>query len=414
MDKQEREFRFRSLGNRVEEGGRLMRFAGIDVGAERHMVAMVGEQGEVLCRSSPFGEDASGYAHLFELLGPAEDCLVALEASGHYWRNLFVALLAKGYAVAVLNPLRTRRFAEEELQRTKTDAIYALGIARFAAQKGPPAAQLPDSATEELRELARLRERLAEDFADRLRQLHRAVDLGFPEFTRYVRTLESRLAATILSRYPTAASFRGVSVKKLARIVYDGSHKIGEELARALIEAAAKSVGSHHSEPYRLRIRYLCEDLDVLRRRLKDLARDIERKLDDHEVGKLLTTIDGVGPLTAACLIAELGDPARFRSAGAIASYVGVAPRLRQSGKKRFFSGSPTIPLGNSRLRKALWMVVLNAVRCNPWLRQYYERLRAAGKPGKVAVIAAMRKLLAAVWSVATHRKPFVPHLPGV
>ncbi len=276
-----------------------MRFAGIDVGAERHMVAMVGEDGEVLCRSSPFGEDASGYAHLFELLGPPEGCLVALEATGHYWRNLFVALLAKGYAVAVLNPLRTRRFAEEELQRTKTDAIDALGIARFAAQKRPPSAQLLDSATEDLRELARLRERLAEDFASRLRQLHRAVDLGFPEFTRYVRTLESQLAATILSRYPTAASFQGVSVKKLARIIYDGSHKVGEELARTLIEAAEKAVGTHHSEPYRLRIKYLCEDLDVLRRRLKDLARDIERKLDDHEVGKLLTTIDGVGQLMA-------------------------------------------------------------------------------------------------------------------
>src|SRR5208282_3995944 len=63
---------------------------------------------------------------------------------------------------------------------------------------------------------------------------------------------------------------------------------------------------------------------------------------------------------------------------------------------------------------RARTVVVLNAVRCNPWLRQYYERLRAAGKPGKVAVIAAMRKLLTAVWSVATHRKPFVPHLPGV
>ncbi len=85
---------------------------------------------------------------------------------------------------------------------------------------------------------------------------------------------------------------------------------------------------------------------------------------------------------------------------------------LRQSGKKRF-SGSPTIPFGNARLRKALWMVVLNAVRCNPWLRQYYERLRAAGKPGKVAVIAAMRKLLVAVWSVGTHRRPFVPIMPA-
>ena len=193
---------------------------------------------------------------------------------------------------------------------------------------------------------------------------------AFPSSRATCALSRARLAATILSRYPTAASFRGASVKKLARIVYDGSHKIGEELARALIEGAARSVGSYHSEPYRLRIKYLCEDLDVLRRRLKDLARDIERKLDEHEVGKLLTTIDGVGPLTAACLIAELGDPARFRSAGAISSYVGVAPRLRQSGKKRF-SGSPTIPFGNARLRKALWMVVLNAVRCNPWLRQY-------------------------------------------
>jgi transposase len=132
-----------------------------------------------------------------------------------------------------------------------------------------------------------------------------------------------------------------------------------------------------------LRIKYLCEDLDVLRRRLKDLARDIERKLDNQQVGKLLTTIDGVGPSTAARLIAELGDPARFRSAAAIASYAGVAPPVRQSGKKRFSSGSPTIPLSNARLRKALWMVVLNAVRCNPWLRQYYERLRPRANPAR-------------------------------
>lgn len=132
----------------------------------------------------------------------------------------------------------------------------------------------------------------------------------------------------------------------------------GEQLARDLIEAAEKSVGAHHSEPYRRRIKYLCEDLELLRRRLKDLARDIEKKVDEHEIAKLIMTIEGVGPLTAACLIAELGDPARFDSPGAIASYVGVIPRIRQSGKKRFTKG-PLIPLGNARLRKALWMVML-------------------------------------------------------
>ena len=80
----------------------------------------------------------------------------------------------------------------------------------------------------------------------------------------------------------TAIQYGGVSVKKLARIVYHGSQKIGEELARNLIEAAEKSVGAHHSEPYRRRIKYLCDDLDVLRRRLKDLALDVELELDDQ------------------------------------------------------------------------------------------------------------------------------------
>ena len=55
----------------------------------------------------------------------------------------------------------------------------------------------------------------------------------------------------------------------------------------------------------------------------------------------------------------------------------------------------------------ALWMPVLSAVRRNPWLRAFYERLRAAGKPPKLALIAAMRKLLHALYSVAKNRAPF-------
>ncbi len=66
------------------------------------------------------------------------------------------------------------------------------------------------------------------------------------------------------------------------------------------------------------------------------------------------------------------------------------------------------IPLGNARLRRALWMPTLSAVRVNPWLRSYYLRLRAAGKRPKVALIAVMHKLLGAIFSVARHRRPFV------
>ncbi len=168
-----------------------MRFAGIDIASEKHFVAVVDEASAVLEKSTSFTEDGAGYTKLFELLGPAGDtALVAMEATGHYWKNLFAALTAKGFKVALVNPLRTNRFAAEDMQRTKTDAIDALGMARFAAQKRPAVTKLAESATEELRELVRLRDRLVQDLGDRVRELHRVVDLGFPEFTRYVRSLD--------------------------------------------------------------------------------------------------------------------------------------------------------------------------------------------------------------------------------
>jgi transposase len=386
-----------------------MRFVGIDVAAERHVVAGVDETSALLLKPTPFTEDAEGYETLFGLLGAATDTLVAMEATGHYWKNVFAALVVQGFPVALLNPLRTRRFAGEDLQRTQTDAIDALGIARFAAQKRPPATRVPDRATEELRELVRFRDRLVQDFGDRVRQLHRLVDLGFPEFTRHVRDLGSQLATPLLRQYSTAAAFAGVSVRRLAGLRYDGHHKVGAELATALREAAARSVGRHHGEAYRIQARYICEDLDVLRRRLRDLERDIERLLTDHEVGQLLTTIDGIGPQTSARLVATFGDFSGFPNAGAVAAFVGVIPGLHQSGKRTSTRAGLT-PLGAAALRAKLWMPVLTAVRHNPWLRASYERLLARGKLPKVALVAAMRKLLHAVYSVAIHRRPFVPH----
>jgi len=251
---------------------------------------------------------------------------------------------------------------------------------------------------------------LLHDFGDRVRQLHRLVDLGFPEFTRHVRTLESELAGAILRDYPTAAAFRGASVRRLAGVRYDGRHQVGLELARSLIDAARCSVGQHHSAAYRIQVRYACDDLAVLRSRLREIDRDIESKLREHEVGRLLTTIDGIGPNTAARIIAAVGDPADFHSAAALAAYVGTIPRLRHSGKRQP-ARAPLTPIGNASLRAALWMPTLTAVRSNPWLRAHYERLRARGKLPKVALVACMHKLLFAVYSVAKHRQPFVPML---
>lgn len=383
-----------------------MHYCGIDIASETHVVAVLGEDGAVLVKPMPFGEDAEGYAKLLVKLG-TEPTLVVMEATGHYWKNLFAALSAAGHEIALINPLRTHHYQAEGLARTKTDAIDALGLARFGREKRPAPTRLGSEAVEALRELVRHRDRLRQDFDDRVRQLHRVVDLGFPEFTRHVRDLSSMLATSILVEYPTAEAIAKATPRRLAKLRYDGRHSVGAELAEALIAAAKRSVGQHHGPVYRLQVHDICQDLELWRRRLAERGGDIERLLEAHEVGSLLTSIDGIGPQTAARLIAELGDITRFANAGALAAYVGVVPALKGSGKRKP-QRAPLTPFGHARLRQALWMPVLSAVRYNAWLKAFYGRLVAAGKPRKLALVAAMRKLLTAVWTVATTGKPFV------
>lgn len=389
-----------------------MRFIGIDIGSQTHVVAAVDEVGAVLVKATPCSEDAAGYERLTSVIGAPEDALVAMEATGHYWRNLFATLAVRGFKIALLNPARTEAFAREELRRTKTDALDAMLIARFAQEKRPPPTPVSDEASQELRELVEIRDRMVQDLFDRVRQLHRLVDLCFPEFIQVIPGLNSQRATTVLHAFPTAQSLRHASVRRLTGLRHEKRACVDKELATRLIELAKRSVGQHHGEVYRMQVRFMCEDIDTLRTRVKHLDIDVENALQRHEIGRLLTTIDGVGPTTAARLVGKFGDFTHFESADQLAAHVGVIPALRHSGKSRPMRAGIS-GLGDASLRRALWMPTLSAVRRNPWLRHFYERLRQRGKLPKVALIAAMRKLLHAIYSVATNRRPFVPILPS-
>jgi transposase len=254
----------------------------------------------------------------------------------------------------------------------------------------------------------RHRDRLVQDMGDRVRQLHRILDLGFPEITGLLTDLSGPQATTIVRAFPTAKAFEKTDVASLAAIKYDRGHTVGVELATKLKEAAKRSVGQHHGPAYQLQARHACEDIAVLRARITSLDDDLSATVQKHEIAKLLTTIGGIGDTTASRLVAELGDITRFESADALAAYVGVVPSIRHSGKSTPSSQSISC-VGHADLRAKLYMPTLAATRYNPWLRAFYERLCAKGKLPKVALVAAMRKLLHAIYSVAKNRRPFVP-----
>lgn len=127
---------------------------------------------------------------------------------------------------------------------------------------------------------------------------------------------------------------------------------------------------------------------------------------------QLLISIPGIGVETACWLLAELGGCAGFQRAPEVASYVGVEPRLRQSGP---WKGTTRMSKqGNVWLRKALFFPALSALRWNPVIRAFGARLRERGKVPMAIVVAAMRKLLHLAFGVLRHQRPFDPAWTGV
>ena len=111
------------------------------------------------------------------------------------------------------------------------------------------------------------------------------------------------------------------------------------------------------------------------------------------------------GPITASTLIAELPELGRL-DRRQIAALVGVAPFNQDSGTLR---GRRTIRAGRSPVRRVLYMATLVATRHNPILTAFYQRLRTTGHPTKVALIAALRKLLTILNAILRDRRPWQP-----
>lgn len=190
-----------------------------------------------------------------------------------------------------------------------------------------------------------------------------------------------------------------------------------QELQRlqALVLRRRQIVQMAASERQRLRIAHVAARPSIerviafLKAELDDSDGEVARHVQQHhgELAAALASVPGVGPTSVAVLVAELPELGQL-DRRRISALVGVAPMNRDSGQMR---GQRTIWGGRADVRRTLYMAALVAVRHNPVLRVFYERLVAAGKPKKVALVAAMRKLLGMLNAIAKNRSSWNPAL---
>ncbi len=185
------------------------------------------------------------------------------------------------------------------------------------------------------------------------------------------------------------------------------------------------------------RVQGLTEMISAEKNRLKDaicenLTQSIERNIaflqqEKAQVSKLLISIieadpvlcsrmelidsiPGVGKATAAQLVAELGNTDWCETARDLAAFAGITPRHRQSGTSLNSKGKIS-KVGSSRLRAQLYMPALVAIKHNPIMKAFANRLRENGKSKKAVVVAVMRKLLHCVFGILKNQKPFNPNI---
>jgi transposase len=143
---------------------------------------------------------------------------------------------------------------------------------------------------------------------------------------------------------------------------------------------------------------------------IKDVRMQIRKTIDDdpdlRQRGELLASIPGLGDRTIPQLLAYIGRPERFGCVKALIAYASLTPMIRQSGtsldKRR-----GTHPQGHREFRNALYFPAMVAGRYNPLVAEFWQRLKAQNKPGKVIVVACMHKLLAIAYGVLKSGKPF-------
>ena len=167
--------------------------------------------------------------------------------------------------------------------------------------------------------------------------------------------------------------------------------------AGEVAKPVAESINAH--------IAYLEASIAQLEQAMREMIKGHEQLKEEVT---LLTSIIGISDITATVLIGEVKDISLFGSPAALVVYVGVTSRIHQSGdsvRKR----PKMSKVGNARLRAALYYPTMSAMRHNPAIKALVDRLKAKGKPGKVILIAAMRKLLHIIYGVWTNKTPFDP-----
>lgn len=388
-------------------------YVGIDIAKEKFDVALV-KQNKQRIKHAIFTQDRDGFHGLLQMLHQycedPQQVYVGMESSGNYHYLLF-AFLKEQYTpyVAILNASVVSRYCKTELRPSKTDKKDAYQIACYLIDKEVHFTNI-DQVLQQLSCLDKQRIELVEEKSRILVAIRTYLATAFPELERTISSFSAYLFC-FLYRFPDAPAVTALSrkkfIKEFTKLLPPRTKNIKFD-AQTLYDMASRSIG-REMPGHRFTMQIKIDQIIYLEKQIKAIDQQQKRLCIQHreKEWKILLSIPGIGSISAASILSHLPAPELFANYRKIIAYTGTDPLVKESGKWK--GHSKITKKGNSNLRRILYWSATKVKMHEGVFQALYERLRARGKPRKVALIAVVNKLIKIMYVLFEKNELFDP-----
>lgn len=338
-----------------------------------------------------------------------EEIVVGFESTGPYAEPFVHYLRNRVARIVQVNPMHTKRLKElTGNSPSKTDYKDPKVIADIMGLGHALTVVVPDGVAADLRRLTQARERAMQRRTALINQLHGLVFLIFPEFQQVIKDIKSKTAQYLLKVHPTPKSIAESNLEELIHSLKKVSRgKFGKSKVEALYEAAKASCGIKEGQKgILLEIREILTSIDACQCFIDEIEKEMSASLNKIPYSSHILSIKGIGEITVAGVIGEVGDFNKFDTISEIEKLVGLdlfeISSGRHKGKRRITKR------GRSLLRKLLYFGAINVVRKGGIFHGWYQDALKRGMPKMKALVAVSRKLLRIIFALVHKHSDFV------
>jgi transposase len=378
---------------------------GIDISKYKHDCFIATEAG-IPIKAFSFDNNRLGFDLLLETLkslDQSKEIRIGLESTGHYGSNLKQFITSNSYTYLEFNPYLTHMFSKAfSLRKTKTDKVDAKTISSMLSSVDYKTLHTRFYHINELKQLVRYRHVQMMNRSRALIEMTNILDRIFPEFKPFFNERLAGTAIFILKKFKSRNRISKLQTKDYETIRIYSKGKITYVRVQKLKSLASSSVG-YETKSDLLLLKHSIKHYEDLTEMIESVEDEIITLMD--HIQQTLTSIPGVNLISAAIIIAELGDFKNFTNPAQIISFAGLDTSVNQSGTME--TRGHLVKRGSGLLRMTIWQITFSSLRLNPTLYDYYLKKRSEGKHHKVAMVHCARKLIRTIFHLGVNQLTF-------